>query len=58
MMAPASGFYADPGTGRDQVRLADVLEVDKLKLAVDCLREALVAYPGTVRNVIASAAAV
>lgn len=47
MMAPASGFYADPGTGRDQVRLAYVLEVEKLQLAVECLKEALVVYPGS-----------
>lgn len=44
MMAPASGFYAHPGPGRKQVRLAYVLEQEKLRLAVECLREALVAY--------------
>ncbi len=44
MMAPASGFYAQPGPGRKQVRLAYVLEQEKLQLAVDCLREALKAY--------------
>ncbi len=45
MMAPAAGFYAGPGPGKKQVRLAYVLEQDKLKLAVECLREALVQYP-------------
>ncbi len=44
MMAPASGFYAQPGPGRKQVRLAYVLEKEKLQLAVDCLREALKVY--------------
>src|SRR5690606_22412716 len=44
MMAPASGFYAGPGPGKKQVRLAYVLEQDKLRQAVDCLREALPAY--------------
>ena len=43
-MAPASGFYAEPGPGRRQVRLAYVLEQDKLRLAVECLAEALKKY--------------
>lgn len=46
MMAPASGFYATPGLGYNQVRLAYVLEVEKLEKAVECLRVALEAYPG------------
>lgn len=48
MMAPCSGFYADPATGRKQVRLAYVLEQALLKRAVECLRVALEQYPGTV----------
>ncbi|HMN04355.1 MAG TPA: pyridoxal phosphate-dependent aminotransferase [Flavobacteriales bacterium] len=47
MMAPASGFYAQPGPGKKQVRLAYVLEQDKLRMAVECLREALVQYART-----------
>ncbi|HMC96800.1 MAG TPA: pyridoxal phosphate-dependent aminotransferase, partial [Flavobacteriales bacterium] len=50
MMAPATGFYAEPITGKRQVRLAYVLEKDQLKLAVDCLRKALDRYPGVVRT--------
>lgn len=46
MMAPASGFYSEPALGRSQVRVAYVLERDKLDLAVDVLREALLHYPG------------
>jgi aspartate aminotransferase len=46
MMAPCSGFYADPATGRKQVRLAYVLEQDLLRKAVECLRVALEQYPG------------
>jgi aspartate aminotransferase len=46
MMAPATGFYATPGSGKNQVRLAYVLNVDDLKNAVECLREALTQYPG------------
>ncbi len=46
MMAPATGFYAEPLTGKRQVRLAYVLAQDELKLAVECLRAALDQYPG------------
>lgn len=46
MMAPCSGFYADPATGKQQVRLAYVLEQHQLKLAVECLRAALLVYSG------------
>ena len=45
MMAPASGFYSTPGEGKNEVRLAYVLEKDKLKKAVRCLSEALKVYP-------------
>lgn len=45
MMAPCSGFYADPATGRQQVRLAYVLEQPLLSTAVEVLRAALQAYP-------------
>lgn len=47
MMAPATGFYADPAPGRRQVRLAYVLEQDKLRLAVECLDLALRTFPGS-----------
>ena len=58
MMAPATGFYARPDPGRHQVRLAYVLEQDKLRLAVECLREALRAYPGATTSVAAAQAAI
>lgn len=45
MMAPAAGFYASKGLGTREVRLAYVLEKDKLQLAIEVLREALQAYP-------------
>jgi aspartate aminotransferase len=57
MMAPATGFYADPASGLQQVRLAYVLKKEQLKLAVDCLREALEQYPGRVASSERSAAA-
>ncbi|MEO8588766.1 MAG: pyridoxal phosphate-dependent aminotransferase [Flavobacteriales bacterium] len=50
MLAPATGFYAEPRTGRQQVRMAYVLEREQLLLAVECLREALDQYPGIVRT--------
>jgi len=48
MMAPASGFYSTPGLGKDEVRLAYVLNQESLKSAVECLRVALDQYPGRV----------
>ena len=49
MVAPATGFYATPGMGKDEVRMAYVLKIDDLKAAVKCLEEALKVYPGTKR---------
>ncbi len=44
MMAPAAGFYATPGKGRNEVRLAYVLNTDDINNAMDCLEAALKAY--------------
>jgi aspartate aminotransferase len=44
MMAPASGFYASSGKGRNEVRLAYVLNTDAINTAMDCLEAALRAY--------------
>ncbi|MBO9201053.1 MULTISPECIES: pyridoxal phosphate-dependent aminotransferase [Niastella] len=46
MLAPASGFYGTPGLGKNEVRLAYVLNVDDLNKAMDCLQQALKEYPG------------
>lgn len=46
MMAPATGFYATPGLGIDEVRIAYVLERPRLAEAMRILREALSVYPG------------
>jgi len=48
MLAPASGFYATPGLGKTEVRIAYVLKIDDLRNAVKCLAEALKVYPGRV----------
>lgn len=47
-MAPASGFYTSPGHGRNEVRMAYVLNKEDLGRALVVLREALKAYPGRV----------
>ena len=44
MMAPAAGFYATPGKGRDEVRLAYVLNLKEIEGAMDCLEHALKEY--------------
>jgi aspartate aminotransferase len=46
MLAPASGFYGTPTLGKDEVRLAYVLNVNDLNQAMDCLQQALKEYPG------------
>ncbi|MBL7766475.1 MAG: pyridoxal phosphate-dependent aminotransferase [Chitinophagaceae bacterium] len=44
MMAPASGFYATPGLGKNEVRFAYVLNTDDINQAMDCLEKALETY--------------
>ena len=46
MMAPAAGFYATAGRGKDEVRLAYVLNLADINAAMDCLEAALKAYKG------------
>ena len=49
MMAPAAGFYAKPELGRQQARLAYVLNVEDLKDCIEIIRHALQVYPGTIK---------
>ena len=44
MMAPATGFYATPGAGKNEVRMAYVLTIEDLKRALVVLEKALEAY--------------
>lgn len=44
MLAPAEGFYASKGLGKNQVRIAYVLEKEKLVKAIHILKEALASY--------------
>lgn len=46
MMAPASGFYTTNELGKDEVRLAYVLEKEDLAKALFVLKKALEVYPG------------
>ncbi len=46
MVAPAAGFYATPGLGKNQIRIAYVLDQERLKRAVNILKEALKSYIG------------
>ena len=48
MMAPNSGFYATPGLGKQEVRMAYVLHLDEIQKAVQCIEAALQVYPGRV----------
>ena len=44
MMAPAEGFYSTPGLGKNEARIAYVLEANALTKAMNCLKEGLKAY--------------
>jgi len=46
MLAPANGFYATPGKGQDEVRIAFVLNVESMRRSMEILKEALKVYPG------------
>jgi aspartate aminotransferase len=46
MVAPASGFYSTPGSGKNEVRIAYVLKIEDLRNAMVVLAEALKVYPG------------
>ena len=47
-MAPLSGFYATPGLGKKEARIAYVLEKKELEKALVCLEKALLEYPYTI----------
>ena len=46
MLSPGSGFYATPGLGENEIRIAYVLNTKDLDKAMDCLEIALKQYPG------------
>lgn len=46
MMAPGAGFYDTVGLGKQEARIAYVLNTTDLNAAMDCLEAALKKYPG------------
>jgi aspartate aminotransferase len=44
MLAPAAGFYATPGRGKNEVRIAYVLNCDAIKRSAELIAKALEAY--------------
>lgn len=48
MFAPGNGFYVTPGAGKQEIRIAYVVEEAKLRSAMKCLDEALKVYPGRI----------
>ncbi len=50
MLAPANGFYATPGKGKDEVRIAFVLNVEDMRRSMEILAEALKFYPGRIKK--------
>ena len=46
MLAPATGFYGTPGLGKQEARLAYVLNLEDIDKAMDCLEVAIKVYPG------------
>jgi aspartate aminotransferase len=58
MVAPAPGFYATPGAGRNEVRIAYVLKADDLRASIRILEAALAQYAreGASRQPVAVAA--
>ncbi len=55
MVAPGAGFYATPGVGHDEIRIAYVLEEHKLVRAVEVLKAGLEAYAKTRQHVATAA---
>lgn len=54
LITPAAGFYATPGLGKNEARLAYVLNCDDLRAAVRIVRAGLEKYPARVREAVAT----
>ncbi|MBN2486914.1 MAG: pyridoxal phosphate-dependent aminotransferase [Bacteroidales bacterium] len=48
MMAPGAGFYTEGNLGRQEVRIAYVINLEQLAIGMKCLEEGLKAYPGRI----------
>ncbi len=51
MFAPAEGFYVTPGLGKQQARIAYVLNEDELLMAAECIERGLAAYRRSVMGI-------
>lgn len=49
MLAPGAGFYTEGGLGRQEIRIAYVINIDELKLAMQCIEEGLKNYPWRIK---------
>ncbi len=54
MLSPGEGFYATPGLGKDEVRIAYVLNTNALEEAMTCLEKALAVYPYKVEKALST----
>jgi aspartate aminotransferase len=50
MLAPGAGFYTEGGLGKQEVRIAYVLNKEQIKIALDCLAKGLQKYPGRIKE--------
>lgn len=48
MVAPAAGFYATSGMGKNEVRIAYVLNTESISRCIDLISKALEQYPGKI----------
>lgn len=48
MLSPGMGFYATPGKGENQIRIAYIKEPRQLRMAMECLHKAVDTYPDRV----------
>ncbi len=46
MVAPGAGFYTEGGLGKQEIRIAYVINKNKLAIGMNCLKKALEVYPG------------
>ena len=51
MIAPAEGFYVTPGLGKQQARIAYVLNENELVMAAECLERGLKEYRRSVMHI-------
>jgi aspartate aminotransferase len=50
MLAPGAGFYTEGNLGRQEVRLAYVIDKEQIALAMECLEAGLLQYPGRIQS--------